>query len=128
MKGSFVLKKWTVLLFGLALALPGCGMKHKRGARVDAVIETYRENKAGTEVCYRRGLAEDPSLGGKILLSWKVDQSGKAQDTKVVRSDIANATVESCLLDHLKSLSFPAQARFSPALVEYELSFTHGKK
>lgn len=106
--------------------LTGCAVKHKRGADVDAVIEAYRKDKPATEACYRKGLKEDPKLSGKITLSWKVDTAGKAKNAQIVHSDLANATVENCLLGHLNSLTFPAQAKFSPALIEYELDFSQG--
>ncbi|MGE0763093.1 MAG: AgmX/PglI C-terminal domain-containing protein [Bdellovibrionales bacterium] len=115
------------LVYLVGTALVGCAMKHKRGANVDAVIETYRQNKSSAEACYRQGLKEDPALGGKVVLSWKVGPAGKANNAKIERSDLANATVEKCLLDHLNGLTFPSQAKFSPALVEFELDFTHLK-
>ena len=115
------------LLWSLIILLVGCAVTHKRGANVDAVIEVYSQNKVATEACYRLGLKEDSALQGKITLSWKVDTSGKAKNVQVVKSELANATVETCLLDHLNSISFPVQAKFSPALVEYEWNFSQQK-
>jgi len=115
------------LMILMLLVVAGCAVKHKRGANVDAVIETYRQNKAATETCYRQGLKEDPALNGKITLAWKVDTAGKAKNAQIMKSDLANSTVERCLLDHLNSLTFPVQAKFSPAMVEYELEFTQSK-
>jgi hypothetical protein len=108
----------------LALALlTGCMSPEKRNARADEVVEYYRANRALAEQCYKDALLQDPAVRGKVTLAWKVDYTGKAQNAKLVQSEVANKYLEDCIMTHLKSLTFPPQPRFSPVQVEYEFDF-----
>jgi TonB family protein len=103
--------------------MTGCAITHKRGANVDAVIEIYRQNSAQAEQCYKDALMQDRSIRGKVSVAWKVDHTGKAQNARLVQSEAGNKYLEDCILNHLKSLDFPPQPRFSPAKIEYEFDF-----
>lgn len=111
------------LLIFVTMLIAGCAITHKRGANVEAVIDVYRQNRAEAETCYRSALANNPHLAGNVTLAWKVDQSGQAQDAKIVQTEVSDAGLESCLLDHLAKLKFPVQSKFAPAFVEYSWDF-----
>lgn len=106
----------------LTLAFLGCTVAHKRGGNADAVVETYRQS-GQLQACYKQ-VAHGVALpAGVIVLAWKVDQTGRAKNARVVRSEIANADLESCLLENLATLKFPPQPLLAPAFVEFELAF-----
>ena len=117
--------KSLVLIFGLifGLILSGCGSTQKKNARINEVIEVYRQASGRAEQCYRDALLQDPSINGKLVLAWKVDHTGKAQNARIERTDVVNKFLEDCVLNHLKEMEFPKQPHFSPAQVEYEFDF-----
>jgi hypothetical protein len=114
-------------LAGAAVA-SGCAAKHKKEPRLNAVIDVYRQNRTEAENCYRETLNQDPSVQGHVTVVWKVDHTGKALNARLAKSEVANSFLEECLLNHLKSLTFPAQPRFHPVEVEYEFDFQRQAK
>ncbi len=114
--------KNSILIFAFFL-LSGCGATAKKNARINEVIDVYRQSSGRAEQCYKDALVQDPLINGKLTLAWKVDHTGKAQNARVVQSNVVNRFLEDCVLNHLKELDFPPQPRFSPAQVEYEFDF-----
>ena len=111
------------LILAFVLVLSGCGSTQKKNARADELIDVYRQSGRSAEGCYRDALAQDPSINGKLVLAWKVDHTGKAQNVRIERSSVVNKFLEDCIITHLREVAFPKQPRFSPVQVEYEFDF-----
>jgi len=111
------------LMLAFVLIVSGCGSTQKKNARAEELIDVYRQSGRRAEGCYRDALVQDPSISGRLVLAWKVDHSGKAQNARIERSNVVNKFLEDCILNHLGEVDFPKQPRFSPVQVEYEFDF-----
>jgi len=59
------------------------------------------------QYCYEKALLTDSTLGGVLLMQWTIDLGGNAQDQKVLRSQLSNAALHSCMIKELGKVSFP---------------------
>jgi TonB family protein len=57
---------------------------------------------------------------GKVTLEIVISPSGKADNVKVVRSSLESKTLNECLINHVKEISFPELPK------PYETSYTYG--
>lgn len=117
------MKIWLGLVLFFVSA---CTVAHKRGGSADAVVETYRQS-GQIQSCYKQvNQPGRPVPVGSMILAWKVDQTGRAKNARVVKSEVLNPELESCLLENLSTLKFPPQPLLAPAFVEFELAFDRG--
>jgi hypothetical protein len=89
-------------------------------AEIDVVGYLAREH-ARIKTCYELGLAQDPSIAGKVTVRFRVTRRGKIKRARVVHSELPRA-VERCILHTLEQLALPAQ--IDPSVVfEYPFFF-----
>jgi hypothetical protein len=77
--------------------------------------------------CFTEALKLDSQLSGKVVLDWDVDDKGKVVRAAVKKSEIEDYVMEKCLIEKLKSLSFPPASKGLVATVQYPLVFSSGK-
>ena len=56
--------------------------------------------------CYQRGLEQDPTQSGKLIISIKVDPSGEVSSASVVSNSGLSAQVASCIVSAAKRATF----------------------
>lgn len=115
--------RFVVLMILSASALGGCAVKHKREADTESVIEAYRAQKESVKNCYYIALEKNPSLQGELTLAWVVDGKGTLKKSWIKDSSLGNADMETCILDHLKTVTFPRTQSLAQITVEYTLTF-----
>ncbi len=57
--------------------------------------------------CYERALAKNPSLTGKVQVTWTIAVDGSVSDAVIKSDDMHDAAVASCLVARVKRWTFP---------------------
>jgi len=83
-------------------------------SNADAAIAKLRP---GFRSCYNKGLANDPSMAGKIILSIKVAPNGDVSDVSKAGGTGLSSDVEQCIINRAKHASFDASGSGSTVQV-----------
>lgn len=118
-----VLISLTFLLLG-----SGCAIKHKREADASKIIDAYKAQREQVKNCYFKALETNAQLKGEVTLAWVVDGKGALKKAWVKDTTMNDADMESCLLEHLKTVSFPKTQNLAKITVEYTLTFDRQEK
>ena len=94
------------------------------GALDRSVIDEYvRKNLAKIIDCYAEELNNAPKLSGRIVINFIISATGNVSSSKVQRTTVGNATVESCVADQIKQIVFPEPRGGGIVIVNYPFSF-----
>lgn len=74
------------------------------------------------QFCYEKSLLSDSTLSGNIRLQWTITTSGKANDTKVLNSQLNNEALHRCIVKVLKDIPFP-RPKDGPVTAKKTFSF-----
>jgi hypothetical protein len=96
-------------------------IKLSGGLTVTAVRAGVHEGASRLRACYERGLAGDPRLAGRVLVSFSVDENGGVSDVNA-ESDAIPADVTSCIRAAFSSMTFAAP-KSAPARIVYPIDF-----
>ncbi|MBS1960062.1 MAG: AgmX/PglI C-terminal domain-containing protein [Bdellovibrionales bacterium] len=78
------------------------------GSLSDADIEkTLAKYLQKLQFCYEKALLSDSSLGGVIQIKWTITASGSVNGQSVVRSEMNNAGLHTCLMKEFAKMHFP---------------------
>jgi hypothetical protein len=80
------------------------------GLSKDIVQRVVRAHQGGVKYCYETELMRQPKLGGKIVVSWRIDLEGKVQSARIRTTSMNNTAVESCLVRQIGRWRFPKPA------------------
>lgn len=59
------------------------------------------------QYCYEKALLSNPNLGGNIVYKWTIQTSGRTNNPKVVKSQMNDSSLQSCISGVLKDVPFP---------------------
>ncbi|MCH2533093.1 MAG: hypothetical protein MK008_01470 [Bdellovibrionales bacterium] len=108
----------NIILFATLILFSACQnapvIKHKRGEDADKIAKYYEQNNSEALKCF-----EGVKTKGQLTLKWRLNSKRQVLNPQVVDDEILNSEVNDCLIDHLKTLEFPATLIFSEALIEY---------
>lgn len=76
----------------------------------EVIARVVREHQAGVRSCYQAGLASEPALAGKIVVRFVIDPTGAVRESSTDSSTLGNPTVETCINEHFRALTFPEPA------------------
>jgi len=71
----------------------------------------------GAIACFQAARARDPALWGRLALSFRVDEQGRACDIVEHQSQFGDPAAVACVSAHLASLAFPEPPREAPRFV-----------
>jgi hypothetical protein len=80
-------------------------------------------HRGAIQYCFEKELQRVPGLSGKIVLTWRIDGSGKVTSSKVKSTTMGNANVEDCLARQVRGWKFPAPSGGNQAVVNYPFLF-----
>lgn len=86
-------------------ALQAAGSGRLSRAQIQKVIN---EHVAQVQACYERNLMRDHSLAGKVTFDWVIAESGSVASARVRSSTMAGSSVSACILQEIRSWTFPA--------------------
>jgi hypothetical protein len=69
--------------------------------------------------CYEKGLQVQAGLSGRVGIRWVINGSGIVQTAAVESTSLKNASVEGCIVNHLRSWKFPHPVGGVNVKVEY---------
>jgi len=87
---------------------------------VEEVIEAHFDDIRG---CYQRAGKAQKYAGCKVTLRFMITGSGEAEDVLVVASDLGNYSVERCLVDVGRHLTFKAPEGNKAITFDYPVEF-----
>jgi hypothetical protein len=80
------------------------------GLSKDIVQRVVRAHQGGVKYCYETELMRQPKLGGKIVVSWRIDLEGKVASARIRTTTMNNTAVEACLVRQIGRWRFPKPA------------------
>ena len=92
---------------GVTIQPGGLGESFSGTIDREAIRRVIRENINAIRACYERELNRNPDLQGKILISWDIGERGRVMRGKVAGNDTGNAAVANCVLDRIRTYTFP---------------------
>lgn len=99
-----------------------------------AIYNQHRSHKAihdvaychieAIKLCYQRRLEVNPDLRGEMLITFVIRWSGKVQDIEVVKTNIGDAKLQSCVISRIKGWKFtPIPQAEGDVSVAYPIRF-----
>lgn len=73
----------------------------------DQIIAVINRNKGQIIYCYEKGLQAQPSIGGRVAVSFVIGASGRITTASVAESSLGSHLVENCMLAKMKTWQFP---------------------
>lgn len=109
---------------GVEVSSPGTG--DFGGATIDkeGVRRVIKSKHEVIARCYEKELRFKTQLSGKIVLSFVLDDQGRATHVKIKSSDIGDANVETCIVNEFQTWRFPEAPKGELANVSYPFVFT----
>jgi TonB family protein len=89
----------------------------------EQILKVVKAHQGAITYCFEKELQRVPGLQGKIVLTWRIDDTGKVTSSKVKSSTMGNANVEDCLARQVRSWKFPAPSGGSQAVVNFPFFF-----
>lgn len=77
------------------------------GLDQDQIIAVINRNKGQITYCYEKGLQAQPSIGGRVAVSFVIGAEGRITIAKVAESSLGSRMVEGCMLARMKTWQFP---------------------
>jgi outer membrane biosynthesis protein TonB len=68
-------------------------------------VVSSRKNAIGN--CYERELQRQKGLGGKVVLTWRINASGAVESARVRSTTMRSGRVEDCIVRQIQGLRFP---------------------
>lgn len=87
---------------------------------VRRVIAGYRGR---IRVCYERSLQSNPRAGGRGVYRWQISPTGPVTSVVLQSSTLTPKVLETCVLEVIKSMNFPAAGNGRPTVVIYPFVF-----
>ena len=108
-------------------ALSAQKQPHSRdpGRGVDDIRAIIVAHRAEAQSCYDRALADHPSIGGDLFLSWTIDPKGTVTQvaSDVSRSQITEPQVIACVSDVIRKIQFAASPGGFETRASYPFKF-----
>lgn len=87
---------------------PGGGVDIRGSLSREAIRRVVRRNIAQVRFCYEQGLQQNPSIEGRVTVSWIISPTGAVTTSSVANTTLRNASVESCIANAVGRWSFPS--------------------
>jgi hypothetical protein len=93
------------------------------GTDFEKVRQTIFHGLKDVKTCYEAGLTNQPDMGGRLVMVWKIDERGNPSDVVVKSSKLKSTGVESCVTTVIKKLKFSELPRGDVAEITYPFFF-----
>lgn len=89
-------------------ARPGPGAQIRGSLSREAIRRVVQRNLSQVRFCYEQGLQQNPSIEGRVTVSWIISPTGAVSASSVGSSTVGNARVESCIANAVGRWTFPS--------------------
>jgi hypothetical protein len=93
------------------------------GLTHEQIMKVVRTRARSIQACYSRELQRNKGLGGKVIVSWKINSAGVVSRTKVRSTTLKNNKVEDCVVRQVNGMKFPSPKGGSSATVNFPFIF-----
>lgn len=90
----------------------------------DEVRLVVRAKLPEVRECFDNGLAEDPTLGGRVALRFTIDAAGRVRDPMIAEDELASSSVATCLIERIEHWQFPLPREGRELTIVYPFHFT----
>lgn len=73
----------------------------------DQIIAVINRNRGQIVYCYEKGLQAEPTIGGRVAVSFVIGPNGRIHTANVAESSVNSRTVENCIVSRMKTWQFP---------------------
>ncbi len=77
------------------------------GLPKDVINRIVQDNRGLIRRCYETARRRNPTLKGKVVISFKIDPNGHVTYADVKESTIGDSTLEQCIVARIRTLRFP---------------------
>lgn len=74
----------------------------------EAIRRVVHRHLPEVRFCYEQGLQQNPSLEGRVTVSWIIGADGRVQSSGLAASSLSNGPVESCIVGAVQRWTFPS--------------------
>lgn len=99
------------------------GTDVRGGLDRETVRRVIVSNRGKIRACYERALLAQPKLAGRVVTRFQISATGPVVSASMGSSDANSPTLESCLLEVVRAMEFPAAATGKPTFVIYPFVF-----
>jgi hypothetical protein len=92
----------------------------------ELIRKVVHEHRAQIRTCYETQLTLRPSLAGKLVSAWTIDQAGIVTEAHTQESTLRNHEVEQCVAARIRTWRFPIPKGGGEVFVTYPFIFTPG--
>ncbi|HEY8040552.1 MAG TPA: DUF2330 domain-containing protein [Polyangiaceae bacterium] len=92
---------------------------------LEVIQRIVRQNYGRFRLCYENALRQNPSLKGRVTLSFTVTPAGDVTAVSTAGSDLPDAAAVQCMARGVGNLSFPTAEK--PTKVKYPLELSMGQ-
>ncbi len=85
-----------------------------------------KQGLGGIRDCYERQLGRDPTLTGKVMVSFVIDLDGSVKFVALKSSSLDHEPAEACIAEHVGGLRFQKPRGGETVVVSYPFRFTPG--
>lgn len=89
------------------------------GLSREAIRRVVRRNLSQVRHCYEQGLVSNPSIEGRVTVSWIVNPTGAVSTSSIASTTLSNSSVERCIARAVTRWSFPQPDGGGPVGVNY---------
>jgi outer membrane biosynthesis protein TonB len=93
------------------------------GLTREQVEEVISRNMGQIRYCYEKGLQVEPSLKGRVAVSFVIGAGGQVSTARVQHSSVESRQLEGCIVGRLKDFKFPRPVAGVNVQVQYPFSF-----
>jgi len=93
------------------------------GLTRDQVEEVISRNMGQIRYCYEKGLQVEPSLRGRVAVSFVIGAAGQVTTARVQHTSVDSKQLEGCIVGRLKDFRFPRPVAGVNVAVQYPFSF-----
>jgi hypothetical protein len=93
------------------------------GLTAAEILKVVKSRQNGIRSCYERALQRDKNLGGKIVVTWRINAEGKVLAARVRSTTMRNGAVEDCIVRQISGLKFPQPRGGQLAVVNFPFLF-----
>lgn len=90
----------------------------------EVIRRVVRQHINEIRFCYEQALAKNPSLAGKVIVQFIIDDQGNVISSKVKSTTLKDTTVEKCIVEALERWTFPSPEGGGTVKVTYPFSFS----
>lgn len=91
---------------------------------IRAIQKIVRQNLGDFQKCYEAEVSKNKELSGIVTAIWLIDDKGSVTKALIKETTLKNKTVESCVVDTIKQLHFPAPKGDGLVKVEQTFNFS----